>query len=134
MPGGLNSQQPFPDQNVSKYRVGIRSKKWYWPLFVHLLCSPERHFVHMSLVLLLHTLQRWFVHTLEVAVLLYKRSDAYTTEPLDLLNFRRLVVKVYLMRNALPMPTALALPVVQHIPDNVRLDGIGHFNVASQSN
>ena len=107
-------------------------------MFVHLLCSPAGHLVHMRLVLLLHTLQRWFVHTLEVAVqnswLLYKRSDAYTTEPLDLLNFRRQIVKVYLMRNALPMPTALALAVVQHIPDNVRFDGICHFNVASQSN
>ena len=54
------------DQNIAAYRIGIRSKKWWWSLFIWLVDVPIGN-----------------------AHYLYKRSPAYNDEPLDLLGFKR---------------------------------------------
>ena len=47
--------------------VPNETRKWEtdqripWKMLKHLLCSPARHLVHMRLVPLLHTLQRWLL-------------------------------------------------------------------------
>ena len=60
------------DQNIATYRIGIRSKKWWWSLFIWL-----------------------FDVSIGNAHYLYKRSSAYADEPLDLLGFQREIVQVY---------------------------------------
>lgn len=97
------------DQNIGTYRTSIRMKKWWFP---------------------------FFVQAIEIAVqnawLLYRRTDA---DHLDLLAFRRRLVKVYLMLNAAPTPTAR--PTLQgtlKVPGEVRFDGLGHFAGSSAKN
>ncbi|XP_070173741.1 piggyBac transposable element-derived protein 3-like [Littorina saxatilis] len=53
------------DQNINAYRISLRTKKWWWPYFAHVL----------ELVM-------------QNAWLLFRRTDAHTAEPLDLLAFR----------------------------------------------
>jgi len=60
------------DQNVGCYRISIRSKKWWWPLFNYMLNVSVQN-----------------------AFYLYKRSSAYSQHRLDLLSFRREIVEVY---------------------------------------
>ena len=65
------------DQNLDKYRMNIRSRKWWWPLFAF---------------------------TLEVAIqnawILYRLTPAAEEWPLDSLAFRREVCGVYLGRHS----------------------------------
>ena len=92
---------------MSAYRITMRTKKWWWPLFAY---------------------------TLDLAIqngwLLYRKTPSWQHRPLDLLAFRRDVVRVYLMRHAQPAimrrpgrPQALT----QRVPEEVRLDNRGHF-------
>ena len=95
------------DQNVSAYRITMRTKKWWWPLFAY---------------------------TLDLAIqngwLLYRKTPSWQHRPLDLLAFRRDVVRVYLMRHA--QPARMGRPgrpqaLTQRVPEEVRLDNRGHF-------
>jgi DNA excision repair protein ERCC-6 len=61
------------DQNVGTYRISIRSKKWWWPLFAFL---PDA--------------------AINNAWLLYRLSPAHGNLPLDQLAFKRSVAQVYL--------------------------------------
>lgn len=63
------------DQNIGSYRTSIRSKKWWWPLFIYMIDV-----------------------SLQNAFYLYKRSPAYSQHRLDLLGFKREVVEVYSQR------------------------------------
>jgi len=65
------------DQNVGCYRISIRSKKWWWPLFIHMIDVSVQN-----------------------AFYLYKRSSAYSQRRLDLLGFKREIVEVYSQRYA----------------------------------
>ena len=58
------------DQNVSKYRISMRSKKWWWPTVAHLLDV-----------------------TVQNAWLLYRKCPSSTVRPLSLLEFRRKSVR-----------------------------------------
>jgi hypothetical protein len=59
------------DQNISKYRISIRSKKWWWPIFAHLLDV-----------------------TVQNAWILYRKCPSSTDRPLCLLEFRREICQV----------------------------------------
>jgi hypothetical protein len=59
------------DQNVSKYRISIRSKKWWWPVFAHLLDV-----------------------TVQNAWLLYRKCPSSADRPMCLLEFRREICQV----------------------------------------
>jgi len=95
------------DQNVSAYRITMRTKKWWWPLFAYTL----------DLVI-------------QNGWLLYRKTPSWQQRQLDLLAFRRDVVRVYLMRHA--QPARMGRPgrpqsLSRRVPQEVRLDNRGHF-------
>lgn len=59
------------DQNISKYRTSIRIKKWWWPFFAYMLDVSVQN-----------------------AWLLYRLCASNEKSPLDLLGFRRNIVRV----------------------------------------
>ena len=61
------------DQNIDNYTVGIRSKKWWWPVL--LLCLDT---------------------SCHNAWQLYQKSDRHRLCPMDYLSFRRHIVNMYL--------------------------------------
>ena len=99
------------DRDVSDYRINIRSKKWWWPLFTFILDAT----IHNS----------W---------LLYKASAANIHSPLDHLSFRRELVKAYLQRYQAVRPAqslaAASGPrrsLDNQVSPDVRFDGVGHY-------
>jgi len=67
------------DQNVSAYRITMRTKKWWWPLFAYVL----------DLVI-------------QNGWLLYHKTPSWQQRQLNLQTFRRDLVCVYLMCHAQP--------------------------------
>lgn len=63
------------DQNIGAYRITIRSRKWWWPLFSYLLQVAMQN-----------------------AWLLYRLTDAAQHRPLSNLDFRRDVCAIYYKR------------------------------------
>lgn len=96
------------DQNINTYRIGIRTKKWWWSLFAYL---PDM--------------------IVQNCWLLYRMTPKYRESPLDLLEFRRSIVKTYLMRFSqratLGRPIARARRQIDRVPNAVRFDGQNHF-------
>lgn len=62
------------DQNVGNYRIGVRSKKWWWPVLVFCIETS--------------------VHN---AWQLYRKTEGGMQETLDFLEFRRAIVQTYLL-------------------------------------
>lgn len=99
------------DQNIEKYRVGIRSKKWWWSIFIYCIDLSVQ--------------QAWH---------LYRQTETSAEKSLDLLAFRRAVAKVYLDR-ARSAPDAPRLhpgrgrPVAldKRVPAAVRYDRTDHL-------
>jgi hypothetical protein len=87
----------------------MRIKKWLWPLFVY---------------------------TIDLAVqnawLLYRKTPSYNENPVDLLVFRRDIVRVYLMRHSNPLslgrPDKLP-PISRRVPEEVWTDSRRRFAV-----
>ena len=91
------------DQNVSTYRIGIRSKKWCWPLFA------------------------WVPDVIrQNAWLLYRCFKTANDPKHDLLSFRREIVMVYLTKYKTTSQSR-SVPRIQNVPDAIRYDQIGHF-------
>lgn len=94
------------DENISMYRVGIRGKKWWWPLFTWLLDVS----VHNA----------WVV----------KKN---TGDSMPQLEFRRRLVQTYLTRYKVPpkMPgrpsTSRGANADNRVADEIRLDGRDHL-------
>lgn len=94
------------DQNVACYRIGLRSKKWYWSLFSWLL--------DVTMV------NSW--------VLMRK-----TGNNISQLEFRRIIVTTYLEKYKNPplgagRPSTSRLSNISvRVPDDIRLDNIGHL-------
>uniref|UniRef100_A0A6P7GSQ4 PiggyBac transposable element-derived protein 2-like n=1 Tax=Diabrotica virgifera virgifera TaxID=50390 RepID=A0A6P7GSQ4_DIAVI len=63
------------DSNISCYRVGIRSKKWYWPIFTYLIDAA-----------------------LQNAWTIYRKSG----KNISLLEFRRSICQTYLTTYKVP--------------------------------
>jgi hypothetical protein len=78
------------NQNLATYRISLRTKKWWWPLFANLPDVP------------LHN-----------AWLIYRLTQANDEEPVDQLQFRRSICTVYYKRYANsrpPVPQLLGRP------------------------
>ena len=101
------------DQNVEMYRVGIRSKKWWWPVFAYCLDLVVQ--------------QSWH---------LYRATDTGKESPLDLLAVRRSIVKVLLAqgRRRVPIgrPRGRPLSASKRVPHTVRFDRKDHFATPSK--
>ena len=101
------------DQNVSLYRIAMRTKKWWWPLFAHTVDLAMQN-----------------------AWLLYRKTPSYHERPLDLLAFRRDVVRVYMMRHAQPPKMGRPgrpQPLSHRLPQEIRQDKKGHFFADSET-
>jgi len=88
------------DQNISAYRIGIRSKKWYWPLI--------RYVLNVSM---------------NNAWLIYRLTERGNRENTDLLGFTRSVVQTYLAKCAIERERAarVSVPGKGRVDDRVRL-------------
>ena len=92
---------------LSAYRITMRTKKSWWPLFAYTL----------DLVI-------------QNGWLLYCKTRSWLQRQLDLLAFRRDVVRVYLMCHA--QPARMGCPsrpqsLSECVPQEVRLNNRGHF-------
>lgn len=104
------------DQNISTYRIAIRSKKWWWALFAYLLDVAMQN--------------AWIV---------YRHTAAATRRPLDQLDFRRDVCMVYYKRYggeraAVGRPLGRPKPpkaIEDRVLCDIRTDGINHFPESS---
>jgi hypothetical protein len=96
------------DQNISTYRINIRSKKWWWPLFAYM---PDV--------------------AMQNAWLLYRKSPAGLSNAMDLLQFRREVCHVYLTRyasrTAMGRPMGHRVALDRRVLADVRFDGREHY-------
>lgn len=96
------------DENVSKLRIGVRGKKWYWQL----LMFPINVSVNNAWILF-----RW--------------TNTYKTTRLDLLSFTREIsltyLKKYSSRLALGRPIQNVSAVDKRVTKGVRFDNIGHL-------
>ena len=97
------------DQNVSTYRVSIRMKKWWWPLFSFLISVSINN-----------------------AWQLYRLCSTYKLEKLDLLNFTRHIVIAYLQCYSTGNGIRLAIDTVDMDVDRrvlpaVRFDNVSHI-------
>lgn len=96
------------DQNINKYRIGVRTKKWWWPLFAYI---PDM--------------------VVQNAWILYRMTPRHQNQPLDLLDFRRQIVQVYFMRfsqrDTIGRPLGRVRALHQRVPDAVRRDRLDHF-------
>jgi Transposase IS4 len=97
------------DQNVAKYRISMRTKKWWWPFFA------------------------WPIDLcLQNAWLLYRQSESYTSQPLDLLAFRRHVVNSWLLQwdNKKSRSTCtLRSLICKRVPIEMRLSEARHMRI-----
>ncbi len=92
------------DQNVATYRVGIRTKKWWWPLFAWV---PDV--------------------AMQNAWLLYKQNKLPSDPAYDLLGFRREVVSVYLTKYGQNSVLRRNLTFAA----DLRYDMVGHFSISN---
>ena len=100
------------DQNLGLYRISIRSKKWWWPLFSFGVESA--------------------VHN---AWQLYRISPAHKAQKLDQLGFRRALVEEWLKKFRAPGighagPSTTRRAPTSNVSDAVRLDGLHHYQAA----
>jgi len=65
------------DQNIANYRVDVRSKKWWWPVFVFCVETD----IHNA----------WKI---------YRKTEQGREDPLDFLELRRSTVKTYVVKYA----------------------------------
>ncbi|GFS06068.1 PiggyBac transposable element-derived protein 3, partial [Elysia marginata] len=63
------------DQNIGAYRIQIRMKKWWRPLFAFYVDASVQN-----------------------ALLLYRQTSAARSQPMDQLAFKRAIVHVFLLR------------------------------------
>ena len=94
------------DQNVSCYRINMRTKKWWWPFFAYCLDV-----------------------SIQNAWMLFRKGNAEHT---DQLAFRREIVDVYLRRYAVSkqphsLRSAQVTGLDKKVPSDVRQDGRDHF-------
>lgn len=95
------------DENIDNYRVAIRSKKWWWPLFV------------FGIDIAVHN--AWQIYRT-------RYGDKY-----DLLAFRRRIVQVYFAKYGTPISTG-GRPVSRkelgsRVVNEIRYDRLDHWIV-----
>lgn len=94
------------DQNISCYRIGIRGKKWYWPLITWM-----------------------FDVALQNSWILYNKTGRKKISQLD---FKREIVNVYLRKyqnipKATGRPSSCSFLTDSRISDSIRFDRIDHL-------
>lgn len=96
------------DQNISQYRIGIRCKKWWWSLFA---------FVPDVVV--------------QNAWQIYRKTPSMQHEPLTLLEFRRSIVRTYIMKHGSRpnpgRPVGRTQRLNVRVPNDARFDGLHHY-------
>ena len=96
------------DQNVAKFRINIRIKKWWWALFCFAIDVSVQN-----------------------AWQLYRLSEAANHRELTLVQFRRDVAMTYIMKhraaNDIGRPIRSRPLMCRAVPDDVRFDGQNHF-------
>ncbi|GFR74833.1 PiggyBac transposable element-derived protein 3 [Elysia marginata] len=97
------------DQNIGAYRIQIRTKKWWWPLFAFYVDASVQN-----------------------AWLLYRHTPAARSQPMDQLAFKRAIVHVFLLRykqdRAVGRPLTGRGPCIsKRVPDEIRRDKAGHY-------
>ena len=99
------------DQNISTYRISIKSKKWWWALFARI---PDM--------------------VMQNCWLLYRQNKSPEDPTLDLLAFRKEIVQTYLKKYAKPAsngrPRRRILSATQRVSIDVRLDRVDHYQSA----
>ena len=102
------------DQNVSSYRICIRSKRWWWV-----------------------ALFAWVPDVmLQNACIFYRKYKTSSNPKHDLLSFRREVVSVYLTqysRNNSNIGDPCIVNFSRRVSNSVRLDKQGHYSEACQT-
>lgn len=98
------------DENLSYYRISVRGKKWWWPLFTWLIDVNVQN--------------AWF---------LIRKS----VKDISQLDFRREIVSTYLRKYAVApqigrTPASRASNLTQRVNKELRFDGIGHLVVPSK--
>ena len=95
------------DRNISSYRISIRSKKWWWPLFRYSLDT-----------------------SIQNAWLLYRQSAANNRDPLTQLQFRRRLANLLLLKYSTESLLARRQSGPrrrQKVADEIRTDGLHHY-------
>lgn len=106
--GGTDRQ----DQNVNKYRIAIRGKKWYWSIFT------------------------WMIDvTVQNAWLLHKKSGGGLSQ----FEFKEQIAQTYLTRYGTPpkgagRPPSYSTKGDKRVLEDIRFDGIEHYLVETQDN
>lgn len=105
------------DQNVGKYRIAIRLKRWYWQMMMFPINSCANN-----------------------AFQLYRLSPAGQAKNAhDFLSFTRYIVQTYLIlgkaSSSLPkrIESKLPMPLKKQLPDSIRLDEKGHYIVKNET-
>ena len=97
------------DQNIATYRISIRTKKWWWPVFSFLVSASVNN-----------------------AWMLYRQCISSETEKLDLLEFTRRIVNAYLQKHSIRSnPTGrkrsiASIPQDKRVLQEVRFDRMDH--------
>ena len=89
------------DQNVSKYRIGLRGKKWYWCLISYMLDVSINN--------------AWQLQKI-----------CNNKNPMDMLQFRRYIVRTYLSQYGKP-PEKGMRGKPQDVLSDIRYDGYKHW-------
>lgn len=105
------------DQNISLYRISMRSKKWWWPLFA------------------------WTIDmVVQNSWILYRHWRSKEQETMDLLSFRRYIANTLLVKfantskNSKPgRPRGLILSGRKRVRPDIRFDHKDHYQIASQT-
>jgi len=96
------------DQNIATYRISVRTKKWWWSIFSFLLSA-----------------------TVNNAWLLYRETDSYSVDKLDLLEFMRRIVNAYLQmhgnRSSSKLKEVRCIPQSKRVLAEVRFDHQDHI-------
>ena len=94
------------DQSIDNYRMGVRSKKWWWPVFAFIIDAS------------LHN--AWQLH---------RKGD--NNSPLDYLRFTRRIVQFYLQKYgtppAIPSRPAATKPLEKRVLPGIRFDNANQF-------
>ncbi|XP_054724350.1 piggyBac transposable element-derived protein 3-like [Uloborus diversus] len=100
------------DQNIAQYRCSIRSKKWWWPLFLFGLEAPVQN-----------------------AWLLYRLCPSYEDKKMDLLQFRREICQTYFAKYSKRANISVALgkpkKLSSRVCNEVSFDGKDHLIVVN---
>lgn len=94
------------NQNIGAYRISVRGKKWYWPIFT------------------------WLIDVcIQNAWIMLKEHKKITQ-----LEFRRQLATTYLTRHGVPPLSAGRKPRIENqLHDLLRFDGIDHWIVKTES-